>query len=138
MLCARSELGLESVLDQIRKRGGSAVYKICDTSVYEQMKELANFAIQTYGRIDTWINNASTAVFAKIEETTSEEFKRVMEVNFLGYVHGSLVSTSEFRLNSSSSLGCPSSSQIKWWFTHLRNISPCPCNHPLPWCLHSL
>jgi NAD(P)-dependent dehydrogenase (short-subunit alcohol dehydrogenase family) len=46
-------------------------------------------AIETekaFGPIDIWINNAMLSVLAPVKEITSEEFKRVMEVTFLGYI----------------------------------------------------
>src|SRR5215216_4929182 len=47
-------------------------------------------AMDTYGRIDTWVNCAAVSLFATFEETTPEEFRRLMEVNYLGQVHGAL------------------------------------------------
>jgi short-subunit dehydrogenase len=44
----------------------------------------------TLGPIDIWVNNAMTSVFSPIKEMTAEEFKRVTEVTYLGYVYGSL------------------------------------------------
>jgi NAD(P)-dependent dehydrogenase (short-subunit alcohol dehydrogenase family) len=43
-----------------------------------------------FGPIDVWVNNAMASVFSPIKETTPEEFKRVTEVTYLGYVYGTL------------------------------------------------
>ncbi len=43
---------------------------------------------QELGPIDVWVNNAFTTVFAPVTATTPEEFRRVVEVTYLGYVHG--------------------------------------------------
>ena len=45
---------------------------------------------QELGPIDVWVNNAMASVFSPIKEMTAEEFKRVTEVTYLGYVYGSL------------------------------------------------
>jgi NAD(P)-dependent dehydrogenase (short-subunit alcohol dehydrogenase family) len=42
------------------------------------------------GPIDIWVNNAMASVFSPIKEMTAEEFKRVTEVTYLGYVYGTL------------------------------------------------
>jgi NAD(P)-dependent dehydrogenase (short-subunit alcohol dehydrogenase family) len=58
---------------------------------------VAATAEATYGRIDTWVNVAATSVFASFEATTPEEFRRVMEVNYLGQVHGILAALPALR-----------------------------------------
>jgi NAD(P)-dependent dehydrogenase (short-subunit alcohol dehydrogenase family) len=42
------------------------------------------------GEIDIWVNNAMTSVFSPIKKMTPEEFRRVIEVTYLGYVYGTL------------------------------------------------
>ena len=46
------------------------------------------------GPTDLWINDAFSSVFAPFEETRPEEFRRAMEVTYLGYVHGTRVALS--------------------------------------------
>lgn len=43
---------------------------------------------ETLGPIDVWVNNAMVSVFCPVRETTSEEYRRVTEVTYLGAVHG--------------------------------------------------
>ena len=40
------------------------------------------------GPIDVWVNNAMVGILSPVKEMTYEEYKRVMEVNFLGQVNG--------------------------------------------------
>ena len=42
------------------------------------------------GPIDVWVNNAMVSVFSPVREMEAAEFRRVTEVNYLGYVHGTL------------------------------------------------
>jgi NAD(P)-dependent dehydrogenase (short-subunit alcohol dehydrogenase family) len=52
------------------------------------VRHVAEVAEETYRRIDTWVNVAATSVYARFEDTTPEEFRRLTEVNYLGQVHG--------------------------------------------------
>jgi short-subunit dehydrogenase len=42
------------------------------------------------GPIDVWVNNAMVSVFAPVIDTTADEYRRVTEVTYLGFVHGTL------------------------------------------------
>ena len=52
---------------------------------------------QTYGPIDVWVNVAFTSVFAPFTEITPEEFRRVTEVSYLGFVHGTMAALARMR-----------------------------------------
>ncbi|HEV2528145.1 MAG TPA: SDR family oxidoreductase [Thermomicrobiales bacterium] len=88
VVAARSEPGLASLVDEIVSSGGQAAYVVCDVADFAQVEGVAAFAVSTFGRIDTWVNVAAVAVYASFEETSIEEFRRVMDVNFMGQVHG--------------------------------------------------
>ncbi len=49
-----------------------------DTSMYEELKEAADAAVRTYGRINTWVQLAGANLYATSEQTTPEEWERVM------------------------------------------------------------
>jgi NAD(P)-dependent dehydrogenase (short-subunit alcohol dehydrogenase family) len=53
--------------------------------------------VAEWGGIDVWVNNAMATVYAPVEETTPAEFKRVMEVTYLGQVHGTLAALRHLR-----------------------------------------
>jgi NAD(P)-dependent dehydrogenase (short-subunit alcohol dehydrogenase family) len=44
--------------------------------------------VDRWGRLDIWVNNAMATVFAPVTDTTAQEFRRVTETTYLGYVHG--------------------------------------------------
>ncbi len=50
-----------------------------------------------FGPIDVWVNVAFTSVFAPFSEISAEEFKRVTEVTYLGYVHGTMAALAKMR-----------------------------------------
>jgi NAD(P)-dependent dehydrogenase (short-subunit alcohol dehydrogenase family) len=62
-----------------------------DVANAAEVEAAAEQVESTLGPIDIWVNNAITSVFSPIKEMTAEEFKRVTEVTYLGYVYGSLV-----------------------------------------------
>ena len=88
VLAARNELALQHVASEIRNFGGEAMSVITDVSDWEQVKNLAAQAADTYGRIDTWVNNAGVGVYATAEDTTVDETHQVMQTNYMGMVHG--------------------------------------------------
>jgi len=61
-----------------------------DVASAEQVEAAAEAVEQRFGPIDIWVNNAMVSVFSPIKEMTAEEFKRVTEVTYLGYVYGTL------------------------------------------------
>jgi NAD(P)-dependent dehydrogenase (short-subunit alcohol dehydrogenase family) len=85
---ARSTHALDTLVEQIRADGGTAIAAPTDVADPAAVRALAEVAEQQYDRIDTWVNNAAVSVWGRVEDITDEEFDRVMRVNFLGQVHG--------------------------------------------------
>jgi NAD(P)-dependent dehydrogenase (short-subunit alcohol dehydrogenase family) len=88
VLAARNEQALLEAAIEIELAGGKALAVPTDVSDAEQVRHLARTAVEKYGRIDTWVNNAGISVYATADETTEEEAQRVMQVNFFGIVNG--------------------------------------------------
>jgi NAD(P)-dependent dehydrogenase (short-subunit alcohol dehydrogenase family) len=85
---ARGEQALDTLVEQIRDAGGSAIAVPTDIADPAAVHVLAEAAEQRYGRIDTWINGAAVGVWGRVEDVTAAEFERVVRVNLLGHVHG--------------------------------------------------
>lgn len=94
---ARGEDALASLVREIESAGGEAIHAVCDVSDFEQVQKAADLAEEQFGRIDTWVNNAAILIYGKFWEITPEEFRRVMEVNYLGQIHGSLAALPALR-----------------------------------------
>ena len=90
VVSARGEEGLRSVVEEIRSNGGEATYAVADTTDVDAVRAVADRAVEEYGRLDTWVHLAGTAVFATFEQTTPEEFKRVVNVTLMGQVYGAM------------------------------------------------
>jgi NAD(P)-dependent dehydrogenase (short-subunit alcohol dehydrogenase family) len=109
---ARSESGLNSLVEEIRGNGGEAIYEVCDVADFNQVQKIAERAVEQYGRIDTWVNNAAVTVYATFENTTLEEFQRILNVNLMGQVHGCKAGLPHLRLTGGA-LICVSSVESK-------------------------
>ena len=90
VVSARGEQGLNSLVDEIRHIGGEAVAVPADTSDFGQVRAVAERAVEEYGRLDTWVHLAAVGLFATFEQTTPEEFGRVIDVNLMGQVYGAM------------------------------------------------
>lgn len=90
VVSARSEPGLDSLATEIRAAGGEATAIPADVADFGQMRALADRADETYGRIDTWVHAAAVLLYALFEDTTPEEFERVVRINLLGQVYGAM------------------------------------------------
>src|SRR5215211_5729541 len=87
-LLARGEVGLDGVVKDIERAGGQALAVPTDVADHGQVEAAAEQVEQTLGPIDIWVNVAFTSVFAPFTQIRPEEFKRVTEVSYLGYVYG--------------------------------------------------
>jgi NAD(P)-dependent dehydrogenase (short-subunit alcohol dehydrogenase family) len=97
VVSARGEEGLDTLVDEIKRDGGEAIAVTADVAHFDQVQAIAERAVEHFGRIDTWVHLAGIGLFATFEQTTPEEFKRVIEVNLLGQVHGAMVALPRLR-----------------------------------------
>lgn len=88
VLTARSEEGLSQGVQEIRNAGGQASSVVADVTRMEDMQRVADYAVQTYGGIDTWVNNAGIAAYGTLQQIDLTDMQRVMDVTFWGVVHG--------------------------------------------------
>ena len=87
-LLARGESGLEGAARDVQDRGRRALVVPTDTSVWSQVHAAAARVEDELGPIDVWVNVAFTSVFGRFVDITPEEYRRVTEVSYLGYVYG--------------------------------------------------
>lgn len=87
-LMARGRAGLEGALRDVERLGGQGVILPADTSDPAAVEVGATRLEERFGPIDVWVNVAFTTVFSPFTEMTPEEFKRVTEVTYLGFVYG--------------------------------------------------
>jgi NAD(P)-dependent dehydrogenase (short-subunit alcohol dehydrogenase family) len=90
-LLARGEAGLHGAVAEIEAAGGTALAIPTDVADYGQVVAAADRAASELGPIDVWVNVAFTSVFAPFTQIEPDEYKRVTEVSYLGFVHGTRV-----------------------------------------------
>ena len=89
-LVARGRDGLEGAKRDVEKLGGKAIIIQGDVADPETTERAAEETEKAFGEIDIWINNAMASVFSPVKEMKPEEYKRVTEVTYLGFVYGTL------------------------------------------------
>jgi len=89
-LLARGESGLDAAAQDVWARGGAPLVIAADVSDNHQMEAAAHRVEAELGEIDVWVNVAFTSVFAPLDQISAEEFRRVTEVSYLGYVYGTM------------------------------------------------
>ena len=104
VLAARSEEALLGAAAECEALGGEAHAVPTDVAEWESVEELARRAVERFGRIDVWVNNAVLVAVGRLEEVQPEANRRVVEANLLGYVHGAQAALPRFREQGSGVL----------------------------------
>ena len=97
VLVSRNAGELERLADECRRNGTQAVAAPADVGSFEDLERAAAAAIATFGRIDTWINNAGVAIFGTCEQVPLADHRRLFDTNYWGVVHGSLIAARYLR-----------------------------------------
>jgi NAD(P)-dependent dehydrogenase (short-subunit alcohol dehydrogenase family) len=96
-LIARGEDGLRGAAEDVTAAGGTAHAVVADVADFGQVDAAAAEIEEALGPIDVWVNVAFTSVFAPFTEIKPEEFRRVTEVAYLGFVHGTMAALARMR-----------------------------------------
>lgn len=94
---ARSPSGLDGVKRDIEENGGEAMAIPLDVSDCAALMAAAEEVSRRWGGIDVWINNAMATMFAPVSRMTGEEYARITNVTYLGYVYGTMAALSQMR-----------------------------------------
>ena len=97
VIAARRMGPLDLAVHECAKLGGQATSVQADVTVPDNVENLARRAVENYGRVDVWVNNAAVALYARVDEGPIEVHRRVIETNLLGYLYGSRVAVRIFR-----------------------------------------
>ncbi|HEY0076921.1 MAG TPA: SDR family oxidoreductase [Abditibacteriaceae bacterium] len=104
VVAARGKNGLDSLVEDIQQQGGEALAVVADAADFNQVQNVAHQAAERFGGIDTWVQTAAISIYARFEDTTPEEFRRVLEVNLLGQIHGALAALPYLRQRGQGAL----------------------------------
>jgi short-subunit dehydrogenase len=97
VLAARSEARLAEIVQAINDEGGEAMHVVADVGREEDVQRIADAAIERFGRIDTWVNDAGVAIYGRLEDVSDADNRRLFDTNFWGVVYGSLVALPHLR-----------------------------------------
>jgi short-subunit dehydrogenase len=97
VLAARTREALAEAVDQIKYARGEAVFVEADVTKAEDLERIAATALERFGRIDTWVNNAGVGIWGMIDEVSEEDMRQLFEINFWGVVHGSQIAVRHLR-----------------------------------------
>src|SRR5581483_7538999 len=96
-LIARDSKALAEVKTEVESRGGVAMAVPADVADADAVFAAADAIAAELGPIDVWINDAMVTVFSPLWDITPAEFRRVTEVSYLGFVHGTMAALRHMR-----------------------------------------
>jgi short-subunit dehydrogenase len=88
VLAARNGEDLTAVTDEIVANGGQAIPVVTDVADEASVARLGEAALQAFGTIDTWVNNAGLSIYGKLMDVPLDDKRKLFDINFWGVVHG--------------------------------------------------
>lgn len=104
VLIARGREGLEATAREVQELGVKALVIPTDVADADAVEKAADRAVEEFGRIDIWVNNAFAGIFSRFMDMSLEEFRRVVDVTFMGQVHGTRAALKHMRSRDSGSI----------------------------------
>ncbi len=87
---ARGQKRLRETVQELQRLGTQAMSVSVDVAEAQQVEDAARRVEEQMGQIDIWVNDAMTTIFAPFKLMTPEDFRRVTEVTYLGFVYGTM------------------------------------------------
>jgi NADP-dependent 3-hydroxy acid dehydrogenase YdfG len=87
VLAARNEDKLAALVREITDAGGTATYRVTDVTNADELLALVEFAIATYGRVDTFVNNAGLMLFSYWKDAATDDWQKMIDTNIHGYLN---------------------------------------------------
>ncbi len=103
-LLARNPEALDAAAEECRMRGGEGLGIPTDVSDAQAVEAAAERVERELGPIDVWVNNAMVSVFSPVAEMEAADYKRVTEVLYLGFVHGTMAGLRRMRQRNSGTI----------------------------------
>ncbi len=88
VVTARRAEALHDLVREIEREGGHALDVPGDVTRKEDLRAVAQAAVEHFGRIDTWVNNASVYIQGRVQDITLDEYRRILDVNLVGLING--------------------------------------------------
>lgn len=97
VLAARNEEALNQLCQELNRDKECAVCVTADVGNEADVRKISQTAIDKFGGFDTWINNAGVSIFGKLADVPLQDQKRLLDTNFWGVVHGSLIAAEHLK-----------------------------------------
>jgi short-subunit dehydrogenase len=97
VLAARNGEALRRVADEINEGGGTAIDVVADVTRLEDMRCLADAAVQKFGGFDSWVNNAAVSIYGRVLKVPLDDHRQIFETNYWGLVHGTMVAVEHLK-----------------------------------------
>ncbi len=105
VLASRSERSVQTAVESLHAQGRQASGLAVDVGQLAQVQALAAHALERFGRLDIWVNNAGIAgPYGPTLEFTAEAFTAVVNTNILGVYYGSRTASRHFVAQGSGKL----------------------------------
>jgi len=87
-IAARHQSEIDETIKELNQGDeGRAIGFVCDVRDYDQVRALVDYTVKELGGLDILVNNAGIGTFQKVEDTTPEDFRAVLETNVFGVFH---------------------------------------------------
>lgn len=96
VLVGRNREALNTVAQECKEKGVDALVSVADVAEETEVVHMAQSVLERFGRIDLWVNNAGVTSVGAFTDTPPEAFRRVVEVNFFGCIHGTRAALEQF------------------------------------------
>ncbi len=90
VLSSRNGEALGEIAGRLRDAGSKVEVVVADVADEEAANKIADVAISTFGRVDSWVNNAATSLYGELVEIDANDHRRVFDVGYFGTVRGAL------------------------------------------------
>ncbi|WP_026354323.1 SDR family oxidoreductase [Massilia niastensis] len=104
VLAARAADALDELASELRVKGVAVATVAADVGNIADVERIGQVAMERFGRIDTWVNNAGVSVFGRLEDVSPEDHHRLFQTNFWGVVNGSLEAVKRMKTRGGGAL----------------------------------
>ncbi|HWJ93638.1 MAG TPA: SDR family NAD(P)-dependent oxidoreductase, partial [Telluria sp.] len=104
VLVARSADALDDLASELRRKGTQVSTVAADVGDPSEVERVGQTAMERFGRIDTWVNNAGISVFGRIEDVSLADQHKVFQTNFWGVVYGSLEAVKRMKMRGGGAI----------------------------------
>lgn len=97
VLAARNEDVLNKLADELRDQGAELIVVKADVGVEADHQTILERALERFGRVDTWVNNAGVSIFGKLEDVAMADQRKLFDTNYWGVVYGSMTAVAHLK-----------------------------------------